>query len=69
MWSQNELQVHNGAFPQRAKATLCNTIKDKKDVGGLEIKYLAWPAKVKVLVNKNYLKTQNNESVFILSES
>ena len=28
--NQNELQVHKGAFPQRAKATLCNTIKDKK---------------------------------------
>ena len=30
MWNQNELQAHKGAFLQRSKATLCNTVKDKK---------------------------------------
>ena len=39
-----------------------------KYVGVLSVKYLAWRGKVKVSMNKNYLKTQNNESVLILSE-
>ena len=55
----------------RKKNNVLNNItqqKTKKNVRGLEVKYLAWPGTVKVSLNKNYLKMQNNESVFILSE-